>query len=128
MVSYIIKRLLAAVATLLIIMAITFVLMNAIPGNPFLSEKATPQAIELAFKKYGLDKPLIVQFKNYVVNYLHGDLGVSLKMQELRDGGGTCGKGKLPAPGKIHPGPLRNPLRRPSARSGPDTDEDRCRG
>ena len=82
MISYILKRILAAAGTLLIIMAITFFLMNAIPGNPFLSEKASPQAIELAFKKYGLDQPLIVQFKNYVVNYLHGDLGVSLKMQE----------------------------------------------
>lgn len=82
MVSYILKRILAAVGTLLVIMAITFFLMNAIPGNPFLTEKSTPQAIELAFKKYGLDKPLIVQFKNYVMNYLRGDFGVSLKMQE----------------------------------------------
>ena len=82
MVSYIFKRLLAAIGTLLLIMAITFFLMNAIPGNPFLSEKASPRAIEQAYKKYGLDQPLIVQFKNYVVNYLHGDLGVSLKMQE----------------------------------------------
>ncbi len=82
MFSYIIKRILAALGTLLVIMAITFFLMNAIPGNPFLSEKASPQAIELAFKKYGLDKPLVVQFKNYVLNYIRGDLGVSLKMQE----------------------------------------------
>ena len=82
MASYILKRILAAVGTLLIIMAVTFFLMNAIPGNPFLSEKATPQAIELAYRKYGLDKPLIVQFKNYVMNYLRGDFGVSLKMQE----------------------------------------------
>ena len=63
-------------------MAVTFFLMNAIPGNPFLSEKASAHAIELAFKKYGLDQPLIVQFKNYVFNYVRGDLGVSLKMQE----------------------------------------------
>ena len=82
MFSYIIKRILAALGTLLVIMAITFFLMNAIPGNPFLSEKASQQAIELAFKKYGLDKPLVVQFKNYVLNYIRGDLGVSLKMQE----------------------------------------------
>ena len=82
MVSYIVKRILGAFGTLLIIMAITFFLMNAIPGSPFLTEKSTPQAIELANKKYGLDKPLIVQFKNYVFNYLRGDLGVSLKMQE----------------------------------------------
>ena len=82
MVSYIVKRILGAFGTLLIIMAITFFLMNAIPGSPFLTEKSTPQAIELANKKYGLDQPLIVQFKNYVFNYLRGDLGVSLKMQE----------------------------------------------
>ena len=63
-------------------MTITFFLMNTIPGSPFLTEKSTPQQIELANKKYGLDKPLIVQLKNYIVNYLHGDLGVSLKMQE----------------------------------------------
>ena len=63
MVSYVLKRILAAIGTLLVIMAVTFFLMNAIPGNPFLSEKASPHAIELAYKKYGLDKPLIVQFK-----------------------------------------------------------------
>lgn len=79
---YICKRLAAALGTILIVMAITFFLMNTIPGSPFLTEKSTPQQIELANQKYGLDKPLIVQFKNYVVNYLHGDLGVSLKMQE----------------------------------------------
>lgn len=56
--------------------------MNTIPGSPFLTEKSTPQQIELANQKYGLDKPLIVQYKNYLVNYAQGDLGVSLKMQE----------------------------------------------
>ena len=69
-------------ATLLLIMTITFFLMNTIPGSPFLTEKSTPQQIELANQKYGLDKPLIVQLKNYLVNYMKGDLGVSLKMQE----------------------------------------------
>ena len=82
MLIYIAKRLAAAVATLLLIMTITFFLMNTIPGSPFLTEKSTPQQIELANQKYGLDKPLIVQLKNYLVNYCKGDLGVSLKMQE----------------------------------------------
>ena len=68
--------------TVFVIMAITFFLMNTIPGSPFLTEKSTPEQIQLANEKYGLDKPLPVQFKNYIVNYLHGDLGVSLKMQE----------------------------------------------
>lgn len=82
MLVYIGKRLVAAVATVLLILTITFFLMNTIPGSPFLTEKSTPQQIELANQKYGLDKPLIVQYKNYLVNYAHGDLGVSLKMQE----------------------------------------------
>lgn len=82
MLIYICKRLVAAVATVVLIMAVTFFLMNTIPGSPFLTEKSTPQQIEMANQKYGLDKPLIVQFKNYLVNYVHGDLGVSLKMQE----------------------------------------------
>ena len=82
MLIYIAKRLAAAVATVLLIMTITFFLMNTIPGSPFLTEKSTPEQIQLANEKYGLDKPLIVQLKNYIVNYLHGDLGVSMKMQE----------------------------------------------
>ena len=82
MLIYICKRLVAAAATVVLIMAVTFFLMNTIPGSPFLTEKSTPQQIELANQKYGLDKPLVVQFKNYLVNYAHGDLGVSLKMQE----------------------------------------------
>ena len=36
----------------------------------------------LANAKYGLDKPVPVQFVNYLKNLLHGDMGVSLKMQE----------------------------------------------
>ena len=85
MTLYIIKRIAAALATLFIILAITFFLMNTIPGNPFLSEKARPEQIELQMKKYGLDQPLLVQFKNYVVSYLHGDLGISLKSQQDTD-------------------------------------------
>ncbi|MCR4673182.1 MAG: ABC transporter permease [Lachnospiraceae bacterium] len=79
---YILKRVGAAILTMLLIITITFFLMNAIPGSPFLTEKSTPQMIELANQKYGLDKPLIIQLKNYIVSYLKGDLGTSLKMQE----------------------------------------------
>ena len=82
MAKYILKRFLASIVTLLVILTLTFFLMNAIPGSPFLTEKSTPQQIELANAKYGLDKPLPVQLKNYLVNYCKGDLGTSLKMQE----------------------------------------------
>ncbi len=79
---YTLKRIGVSIMTLLLVAAITFFLMNAIPGSPFMTEKSTPQQIALANAKYGLDKPLVVQFGNYVRNYCQGDMGVSLKMQE----------------------------------------------
>ncbi len=82
MTGYIIKRVVVAFMTLLVIMCITFLLMNAIPGSPFLTEKSTPEMIARANAKYGLDKPLYVQLWNYIKSYLKGDLGTSLKMQE----------------------------------------------
>jgi oligopeptide transport system permease protein len=59
--------------------------MNVIPGSPFYTEKSTPEQIARAEAKYGLDKPLTVQFVNYVKGYFQGDMGVSLKMQEGTD-------------------------------------------
>ena len=82
MAGYIVKRVAVAILTLLLIMCITFLLMNAVPGSPFLTEKSTPEMIARANAKYGLDKPLYVQLFNYIKNYLRGDLGTSLKMQE----------------------------------------------
>jgi oligopeptide transport system permease protein len=82
MAGYILKRIVVSILTLLLIMSITFLLMNAVPGSPFLTEKSTPEMIARANAKYGLDKPLYVQLLNYVKNYLKGDLGTSLKMQE----------------------------------------------
>ena len=82
MAGYIVKRIVVAFLTLLLIMCITFLLMNAVPGSPFLTEKSTPEMIARANAKYGLDKPLYVQLFNYIKSYLKGDLGTSLKMQE----------------------------------------------
>lgn len=47
-----------------------------------MTEKSTPEQIELANIKYGLDKPVAVQFVNYCKNLLKGDMGTSLKMQQ----------------------------------------------
>ena len=80
--TYILKRIVGSVLILLLIMVVTFLLMNAIPGSPFLTEKSTPEQIAMAEAKYGLDKPLHIQLWNYIKNYLKGDLGTSLKMQE----------------------------------------------
>ena len=80
MTKYIIKRILLAVLTVFIIAAITFFLMHAVPGGPFNREKALSEAtINALNERYGLDRPLIVQFFLYLKEILKGDFGVSLK-------------------------------------------------
>lgn len=85
MAKYILRRVLMAVITLLIVTCLTFLLMNAIPGSPWLSEKTPTQAtIDALNEKYGLDKPVIVQLGMYLEDLVHGDFGVSIKMQKDR--------------------------------------------
>ncbi|MBQ7604959.1 MAG: ABC transporter permease [Firmicutes bacterium] len=85
MAKYICKRIIMAIVVLLLIASLTFLLMNLVPGGPFLSEKAPSQAVlDALYAKYGLDQPLHIQLKNYLVNAFHGDFGVSLKMQKNR--------------------------------------------
>lgn len=80
MAKYIIKRVLLAVVTMFLVCFITFFMMNAVPGGPFNGEKAkSPEVIAALNARYGLDKPVHVQFINYMKNILHGDFGVSLK-------------------------------------------------
>jgi oligopeptide transport system permease protein len=85
MVKYVVERLFQAVVVVLLIASITFLLMNLVPGGPFLSEKApSPQVLAALEAKYGLDQPLHIQLKTYLIDFVHGDLGVSLKMQKNR--------------------------------------------
>ncbi len=83
MAKYLLKRVLTACLTVLLVAVITFFLMNAIPGNPWLSEKTPPQAtIDALNAKYGLDQPLPVQLVKYIGNLLKGDFGVSIRMMK----------------------------------------------
>lgn len=83
--KYIITRILQSFLVLILVATITFLLMNMVPGSPFLSEKPpSPEVMEQLNKKYGLDKPLSVQLKKYLINTLKLDFGVSLKMQKNR--------------------------------------------
>ena len=80
-----VRRVITAVITLLVVACITFFLMNAIPGNPWLSEKTPTQAtIDALNAKYGLDQPLLVQLGKYLGNLVQGDFGTSIKMQKNR--------------------------------------------
>ena len=83
----IMKRVLLAVISLFAIITITFFLMNIIPGDPFMSEKATEATRKILIAKYGLDKPLVVQYVTYLRNAIHGDFGTSLnrKGREVMD-------------------------------------------
>ncbi len=84
--KYFAKRLGMAVVTIFLVTCVTFLLMNAVPGSPWLSEKTPSEATLAALNaKYGLDKPVIVQLFMYLKNLLHGDFGVSLKMQRNRE-------------------------------------------
>lgn len=77
---YFVKRILLAVFTILIICAITFFTMHAVPGGPFNSEKALdPATVEALNERYGLNEPKHIQFLNWMEGLLHGDFGVSLK-------------------------------------------------
>ncbi len=79
MLHYIINRFFISIITLFIIVTITFFLMHTVPGGPFVGEKPLSEvAIANLNKKYGLDKPLTVQYFNYLKNAIKGDLGTSL--------------------------------------------------
>ena len=77
--KYLVKRVLLAILSILIVSAITFFVMNLIPGGPFNKEKATSkEAQQVLEERYNLDKPVPEQYVLYMNNLLHGDWGVSL--------------------------------------------------
>ena len=77
---YIVKRVLLAVFTVFLVITITFFVMKAIPGGPFLSEKSPSPAVTKQLEaKYGLDKPIFEQYTTYLKDVLHFDFGPSIK-------------------------------------------------
>jgi len=80
---YVAKRILLACFTVWIVITVTFFAMHAVPGGPFFSEKAVSPEVEAALReKYGLDKPLIVQYGSYLGDIIKGfDFGPSLKQK-----------------------------------------------
>lgn len=85
MAKYLVKRVLMALLTVFLVATLTFFLMNAAPGNPWLAEKTPPQSvIDALNEKYGLDKPLPEQYIRYMSNLLQGVFGTSIKMSKNR--------------------------------------------
>ena len=85
MAKYIVKRVVMAIITILVVACVTFVLMMSVPGSPFNDEKITPEQKAQMEAKYGLDDPLPMQMMRYLGGIItRGDFGVSLKMQKDR--------------------------------------------
>lgn len=80
MLKFISKRIFTGLITLFLVITITFFLLHKLPGDPFESEKAIPPQVKANLMvKYGIDKPLGVQYVNYLKNVAKGDLGISMK-------------------------------------------------
>ena len=83
MMFYILKRILLAILTIWIVITVTFFVMHAVPGGPFVGEKAISKEAQAALEaKYGLDKPLFEQYGTYLKDVVtRFDFGPSLKQR-----------------------------------------------
>ncbi len=78
MYKFIATRIVYTVLALWLLATVTFFLMQAMPGDPFLKPKALPESVEKNVRaKWGLDKPVVVQYLIYVKNAMVGDFGYS---------------------------------------------------
>ncbi|MFI5333799.1 MAG: ABC transporter permease [Chlamydiales bacterium] len=80
--SFLIKKGCILLFSLFVVATLTFFLMHAIPGDPFVQERAIPEEILKAMHKhYGLDQPLFLQYVKYMKGVLSFDFGPSFKYQ-----------------------------------------------
>lgn len=80
MVKFIIRRVIEILITLFIITTLIFILFRLMPADPaamVVSPRMTPELKEVLRARFGLDKPLYVQYITYITNILHGDFGTS---------------------------------------------------
>ncbi len=83
MLRFLLRRLLVAVPTLLLVVTLAFFMMRAAPGSPFVGERRlTPEVEKNVMAKYGMDRPLGVQYLSYLGGVARGDFGPSLKYKD----------------------------------------------
>jgi ABC-type dipeptide/oligopeptide/nickel transport system permease component len=75
---YIIQRLAIIALTLLVVSFVVFVVVHALPGNAFISQRVHGKTLQLLLHEYGLDQPVLIQYWNFLKGAIHGNLGVSL--------------------------------------------------
>jgi peptide/nickel transport system permease protein len=83
--SFIIRRLIQAIIVVFLVTVISFLLLQIIPGDPairILGMHASEEQLAQVRHELGLDKPIIVQYGNWIWNVLHGDLGKSYVYKE----------------------------------------------
>ena len=84
MFGYAIRRLAGALPTLLVIVTAAFFLMRLAPGGPFDDEQTlAPEIAANLEAAYGLDQPILVQYRNYLGGLLRGDLGPSFRYKDF---------------------------------------------
>lgn len=77
-----VKKFTILLFSLWVIITLTFVMMMAIPGDPFIQEQpVTKEILDNIYRHYGLDKPLYVQYFKYIKGVLTFDLGPSYKYE-----------------------------------------------
>ena len=81
--GYILKRIGLAILTVWVVITLTFFVMHAVPGGPFMSEKAVTPEVQAALEaKYGLDKPVLEQYFTYLKDIVtEFDFGPSIKLR-----------------------------------------------
>ena len=78
--DYLIKRILLALGVIFAISAITFFVLNIVPGDPvrvMVGDMADEATIQRVREQMGLNKPVFEQYANWLTNMLHGDFGTS---------------------------------------------------
>ena len=82
MLRYILKRLLAGILTIVVLITVAFFMMHAMPGSPFSpaeQKNVPPEILERLAESYGLNRPIMEQYLEYWKSLLHGELGISFK-------------------------------------------------
>ena len=79
--TYLFKKFIISVLTILAITVLVFLILHLIPGDPvrnMLGETADPEIVEMKREELNLNKPLVVQYFLWMKDVLRGDFGVSL--------------------------------------------------
>lgn len=83
MLRFLFRRLLVAVPTLLLVITVAFFMMRAAPGSPFVNERQlSPEVEKAVMAQFGMDRPLVEQYVNYLKGVAVGDFGPSLKYRD----------------------------------------------